>query len=414
MFGRSELRSWDRLSLSQRWPKILFVILAFLSTLAKVWLAGQGHNIDVESWWLLAETVLQGENVYADTSRNNWGPVWCYLCAGTRLAQIHLLGSDALEDFHRLIALVLSLADVAIAFLLARHHSYLAGALFLLNPVSLLVTGFHSHFENIAVLLGLVACLLLDTEDETQPVRFGLAMVILGISLVVKHVLIFLPLWFFFRPKLSRLRRLFSLIPFGVFAISFLPFIHDERALEGIIEHVLMYDSVHLDGFFPYLIHAAIPLKAVEQLFSWVPVFSGIQFVWLAAMMMTGFAVRKKDPQEQLFVYLVAMVVFSSAIANQYLAIPLLTCAVYWRHFSTWWYVALTTVYLSASPVNIGMLPTMAPFAERVQELGLDRWQSIAALFVFLVLYLVANREPASNECSRRWYVPRPDRAAKP
>ena len=412
MFDRSELRSLGWFSSSVRWQIILFLVLALLSILAKVWLAGQGHNIDVESWRLLAETVLQGKSVYADTSRNNWGPIWCYICAGTRYAQAHLLGSDSLEDFHRLIALVLSLADVAIAFLLARHQSYVAGALFLVNPVSLLVTGFHSQFENMAVLLGLVGCLLLDNEDETHPLRFGLAMLILGLSLIVKHVLIFLPFWFFFRPRSSRRRRLFSLLPLGVFAVSFLPFIHDERALEGIIEHVLMYDSQHLDGFFPYLFHAAIPLNAVELLFSWVPVFSGFQFVWLMAMMMTGFAVREKGPQEQLFVYLVAMVVFSSAIANQYLVIPLATCAVYWRHFSAWWYVAVTALYLSASPVNIGMLPTMAPFAERVVGLGLDKWHGITGLFVFLLLYLVADRQMAKSEWSRRWWVPKPGRPA--
>lgn len=407
MFDRSELRSLGWFSSSVRWQMIVFLILALLSILAKVWLAGQGHNIDVESWRLLAETVLQGKSVYADTSRNNWGPIWCYICAGARYAQAHLLGSDSLEDFHRLIALVLSLADVAIAFLLARHQSYVAGALFLVNPVSLLVTGFHSQFENVAVLLGLAGCLLLDDEDEThplRPLRFGLAMLILGLSLVVKHVLIFLPFWFVFRPRASRRRRLFSLLPLGVFAVSFLPFVRDERALEGVLEHVLMYDSEHLDGFFPYLFHAVIPLNAVEALFSWVPVFSGFQFVWLVAMMMTGFAVREKGPKEQLFVYLVAMVVFSSAIANQYLVIPLATCAVYWRHLSVWWYVAVTALYLSASPVNIGMLPAMAPYAETVIELGLDKWHGITALFVFLLLYLVAAGRIATRDSGNiRW-----------
>ncbi len=283
--------------------------------------------------------------------------------------------------------------------------------MFLINPVSLLLTGFHTQFENLAILFALASCLLLDDDQENRPMKFGLAMLLLGISLVAKHVLIFLPIWFFFRPRLSRLQRLASLLPLGIFAASFLPYIRDERALEGIIEHVLLYDSFHLDGFFPYLVQAAFPLKAIEGLFSWVPVFSGFQFVWLVAMLLTGYAVREKGHQEQLLIYLVAMVVFSSALADQYLVIPLITCAVFWRHFTAWWYVLMTALYLSSSPVNIGMLPSMAPFAEALQELGLNRWHSVAALFVFLVLYLIANRrKAATGELGHRWLFPEWDR----
>jgi hypothetical protein len=192
-----------------------------------------------------------------------------------------------------------------------------------------------------------------------------------------------------------------------MFAASFVPFIRDERALEGVIENVLMYKSFHLDGFFPHLVQTAIPLKAIELLFSRVPVFSGFQFVWLVAVLLVGFAVRARDYQEQLLIYLVAIIVFSSAIADQYLAIPLVTCVVYWRHFSNWWYMVVTAVYLSASEANIGMLPSMTSYAEKVRELGLDRSHSVAALFVFLVLYLVANGRHAAGGLGYSWLVPR-------
>ena len=406
---RSRWLGFDFASLSERSLVTLFVALAVLSTGAKVALAGLGHNIDLESWVLLGELVLDGKIVYAETERSNWGPIWSYFCAGTRYAQLHFLGTASLEDFHRLVALFLSFVDVVIAFLLVRCRSFVAGALFLLNPVSLLITGFHSQFENVAIVFGFGACLLLDKDSALHPLRFGLAMTMLGLSLVAKHVLIFLPLWFFFRPHQSRLRRVFSLIPFGVFAVSFLPFIHDERALEGIFDHVLYYDSVHLDGFFPYLVNAAIPLPTIEALFSRMPVFSGFQFVWFAAMMATGFTVRHKSYQEQLFIYLVAMVVFASAIANQYLVIPLVSCAVYWRHFSTWWYVGMATLYLTASPVNVGMLPAMTPYAQRVIESGIDRWHSITALFFFLLLYWLGHYWPRTRVTLPRWLFPEAD-----
>jgi hypothetical protein len=372
----------------------LFLLLAVSSTIAKVFLSGLGHNFDLESWKLFSDLVRNGKNVYAETYRNPYGPIWAYLCAGAGYVQAHFFGSESLVGFHRLLALFLSMVDVAIAVLLARRYSLGIGALFLVNPVSLLITGFHTQFENLAILLALAACLTLQGKEAGSLARYGAAMTALGVSLVVKHILVFLPLWFLLRSGASRRERALSLLPFAVFAASFLPFVGDERGLEGVIEHVLMYDSFHLDGFFPRLVGAFVPLPAIELAFAWVPVFSGFKLVWLAAMMLTGFAVQSRSHTEQLLVYLVAVVAFSSAIADQYLTIPMAACAVYWRRWPVWWYAGVSTIYLASSQSNIGMLPSMASFARGARELGLDRWHSVAALFVLLLLQLAAARKP--------------------
>lgn len=261
----------------------LFALLAVSSTIAKVLLSGLGHNFDLESWALFSDLVRAGKNVYAETYRNPYGPLWAYFCAGAGCVQAQVFGSESLVGFHRLLAFLLSLVDVGIAGLLARRYSLGVGTLFLLNPVSLLITGFHTQFENLAILLALAACLLLEGREAPGLTRHGLAMAGLGVSLVVKHILIFLPLWFLFRPGASRRERALYLVPFALFGASFLPFVGDERGLEGVIEHVLLYDSFHLDGFFPHLVQAFVPLKAIELAFSWVPVFSGFKFVWFAA-----------------------------------------------------------------------------------------------------------------------------------
>ena len=372
----------------------LFLLLAVSSTIAKVFLSGLGHNFDLESWKLFSDLVRNGKNVYAETYRNPYGPIWAYLCAGAGYVQAHFFASESLVGFHRLLALFLSLVDVAIAVLLARRYSLGIGALFLVNPVSLLITGFHTQFENLAILLALAACLSLQGKEAGNLARYGAAMTALGVSLVVKHILVFLPLWFLLRPGASRRERALSLLPFAVFGASFLPFVGDERGLEGVIEHVLMYDSFHLDGFFPRLVGAFVPLTAIELAFAWVPVFSGFKLVWLAAMILTGFAVRSRSHTEQLLVYLVAVVAFSSAIADQYLTIPMAACAVHWRRWPVWWYAGVSTIYLASSQSNIGMLPSMASYARAARELGLDRWHSVAALFVLLLLQLAVARKP--------------------
>ena len=376
---------------------LLFAALAFASIGAKVALAGLGHNFDIESWALFADLVREGKNVYAETYRNPYGPLWAHLCAAISFIQTEGLGSTSIEGFHRLVAFFLALVDVAIAVLLFRRYSFIAGLLFVVNPVSLLVTGFHSQFGNLAVLFALAGCLLLDSPAK-KPLFAGLGLGLLGVSLVTKHLLVFLPLWFFLKPGASRLERLAALSPLALFGLSFLPYVADEPGLEGVIEHVFLYDSFHLDGFFPRLVSLLVPLSAIERLFAWVPVFSGFKFVWMVAMLVTGFAVRGKDRSEQLLVYLAAVLVFSSAIADQYLAIPLVTCAVYWRRVSLGVYVALSALYLSASTANVGMLESMASWSETVRATGLDRWHPVTALFLFLLLYLFDRRARRHEE----------------
>src|SRR5262245_20779499 len=226
---------------------VLFILIAIASTIAKVYMAGLGHNFDLESWAMFADLIRGGRNVYAETYRNPYGPPWAYVCAGISYLQLHVFGSESLVAFHRLVALFLSLVDVALGTLLARRFSFLAGALFLLNPISILITGFHSQFENLAILIAFIACSSLDGRS-----RYVLWMAVLVVSLAVKHILIFLPLWFLFRPGASRRERALSLLPFAIFGASFLPFVSEERGLEGVIEHVLMYDSFNLDAFFPH------------------------------------------------------------------------------------------------------------------------------------------------------------------
>jgi hypothetical protein len=360
---------------------------------AKVYLAGLGHNFDVESWKLFADLVLAGDNVYAETYRNPYGPLWAYACAGLRLVQIHILGSDSLAVFHRLLALLLAAADVAIGYLLARRHSLGAGIFFLLNPVSLLITGFHTQFGNLAVLFALVAAIVLDSlrQGYFLAQRLG-AWILLGVSLATKHILVFLPLWFLLRGGQTRRDRLWCFLPFLVFGLSFLPFVLDERGLEGVIEHVFLYESFHLEGLFPRTLGLAIPAAVFDTLLGWVPVFSGVKFLWLLAMVAVGIVSRERTHEEQVFLYLVAMLVFSTAMADQYLAIPLAAVAVHWKRVLAWIYVAASALYLSGSEANIGMLSGLSGYAQTVRGIGLQRWHPVIVLAVLLLLNLRAVR----------------------
>jgi hypothetical protein len=56
------------------------------------------------------------------------------------------------------------------------------------------------------------------------------------------------------------------------------------------------------------------------------------KILFFISMILLGFLFENKNLREIFYFYLITIVVFSSAIVNQYLAIPLLTMAIYWNN----------------------------------------------------------------------------------
>lgn len=198
--------------------KTAFAIVALASLVAKVLLATCGHNYDLDSYRIVASLVLQGKSFYANTSRFNYGPLWAYMLAGFQQLSNSLPAMGG-ESFHVVVASFLGITDVALAAVLAVSYRYGAGIFFLCCPATILLTGYHSQFENFALLAGLAAWLQIRDGFTTAP-RLVLAALLLGLSLVIKHVLFLFPLWVLFWPKLgSGWKR----VTFGLIACDLCP-----------------------------------------------------------------------------------------------------------------------------------------------------------------------------------------------
>lgn len=377
----------------------VFFALALVSLVAKLLIACLGNTFDMESFQLVARLVNDGKTAYAETPRYNYGPVWMGMLGAARWLQMWLLDSDALGILHIKIAGLLAYADVVLAFALAVRFSYVAGLLFLLNPVSLLLTGYHSQFDNLAVMMGLLGWLLVcgkpgehggGTEKRaTRELWWGAGL--LGLSLMTKHILIFFPLWIWFRRDVTwRWKLALTAIPYGLFLLGFVPFLFDPASREGVVENVFKYRVSYMTGFYPRLVNLVVPQNVIDRALGWIPVFGGFKAVWFVSMMAAGWLLRRVPLKEYLLFYLVAMVVFSVQLADQYLAIPLIACAVFWRSPWTWAYGILTIIYLLCSPDNIGCQPFLEQQAARISQLGITYWRPVSMLFIFLVLRMYA------------------------
>lgn len=281
---------------------MLLVVVAGLG--ARLLAATRGHNYDVDSDQIISDIVNHGGNVYAATTRYNYGPVWFNI-----LHALSLLARHNAVVLRYFIAGFLALVDVGIFFVLRRRFGNLVAALFFLNPVSILITGYHSQFDNLAVLLGLLAMLLVGDEfDRPLGRRKYFGLIVLGISLTTKHLLFVFPFWLAIKQKGFFQKLAMVLTPLAVFALSFVPYWHEGK--QGIIRNVFSYRSFTNDFFYNLFVPQVVQFILSDQT------------VWFLMLGTFAFICRQKRAVESLLFYTCVLVVASPAVANQYLAIP--------------------------------------------------------------------------------------------
>ena len=265
-------------------------------------------NFDVGAYETVAALVRSGGSPYHEGVRYNYSPLWAFIVAGLSRA------SDALSiPFASLVGSLLIVADAATAGLLYRlagRGPKGAGAalLFFANPVSILATGHYLQFDNVAVLF-LVAAVCAVQADRP---RGWMASGALSVSLLVKHITVFFPPLFVAGPKRSRVTPVAAVLPYAVFAASFLPF---WRSWPAIRTQVFAYRGGTEDYGIGHL-RAGLP--------AWLPTA-----LFLAAMAIAIAAFRKDAlPRACLKLFLV-MLIFTPGICEYYFVWPIALGSLY-------------------------------------------------------------------------------------
>jgi hypothetical protein len=237
---------------------------------------------DTESYEIVAAIEARHGNVYAETRRYNYSPLWARL-----LAVFDVLGRVSRLGLLRTVGLFLFAADAATAWLVARlaaragsarlaagagsarlaagagaARNGLAGLLFFANPVSVLVSSRHLQFDGLSIFFLLLAILAFRSAGGVRAASASASASVtwLSVSLLVKHVTWFHPLLFARRGGLRR--AAWYAIPYAAFAASFLPY---AASWPEIRDHVFRYRS--LSG--NYGTEALLLIGGVP---SWLPV----------------------------------------------------------------------------------------------------------------------------------------------
>lgn len=294
-----------------------FVLLISVGIFLRFVVMSLGHNFDWESYCVVGEISGNLRNVYAETSRYNYGMI--FFCIQGLLYRVSQIKPDSYEIIYRvLMVTTLTLADLGITYYIAKKFSLRKALIFFLNPISIIITGYHNQFDNIAILLALLTLVFYNEEDKFNKRDVGFVLTF-ALCLMTKHMLFMLPAFLLLKNGLNWKKKIvYSCFPPFLFLLSFVPFvIGNEAALQGIINNVFLYRSFNNAPLF-ILVYNLIDFPAGLRI-----------FVYMGMMILTAFITRKFNYETQLLLYLIAMVAFSSAIANQYLVIPMVALCVF-------------------------------------------------------------------------------------
>lgn len=288
-----------------------------------------GHNYDWESYCIVGEIVTGGGNVYAQTARYNYGPFF-FVIQGLLYKIATLAPSDVeLVLFRVLMVAILTFVDLGITLFIGKKYSVIGAVIFFLNPVSIIITGYHNQFDNIALLFALISTLYFNEEERFSAKDYWLIFW-LTLCLIAKHILFLMPVFLLFKRNLPIKKKMaYALLPPLLFLISFVPFcVGNSEALFGIIENVFLYRSFN-----------NAPL--INFIYKIVGFPNGLKFfVYIGLMCILAYYVKDFDFSDILLLYTIAMVAFSSAIANQYLIIPMAALCI----LNTGWFKYLYSI----------------------------------------------------------------------
>lgn len=315
---------------------LLLIVANILAILIKLLIARQGYTYDFHSYLIVSDLVLDSKNVYSGTDRYNYGPVW-FLILGT----LRWLWHDP-QAFQIAIVVFLSLCDFLLSLIFYKKISRIAGVLFALNPVSAIVSGYYAQFDTLAILLGFLA-LIFETDEKKLNRNSVTSAILLGLSLCIKHLLIFLPFCLLIR-KLGRGTNLKaalipSIIAYCIFLVSFLPFTNEDN-YSLIINHVFLYQSVHNVGLLRGFIESIFGQNiSSSYLFA---------FLLLAGTSIFALITSKSSLAEFIALHIAAVFCLLPGMAPQYLAFILPVWLINWRSIYFCFAVLIATALLIA------------------------------------------------------------------
>lgn len=294
----------SKLKFVLRPTNFLIFFLLTLGIFARFALVSRGYNDDFKHYQWVIDATRQGFTAW-QTDKYNYGPIWWYLLKMADWTHLH----TGISVRYSIVG-ILTFADLFIAYFIYKFKGSFLGTLFFVNPISIIISGYHNQFDNLSIAFVCLAILkAINVDNKPITTNDFIVVSLLGASLTTKHIFIFFIIWIAIRQKTLVRKLLYAIGPFLVFVLSFAPFLASSWV--SIKLNVIDYRSTNNAPFF----------QTIEILtgFSVGTQFATVFFV--SILLIIGLVLREIAIDHLLFIYCIVVVAFSPALANQYLAI---------------------------------------------------------------------------------------------
>jgi len=301
-----------------RYAWVLILCVAAISRLVPNALLHKGAGYDIESYQIVADTVLNRQDVYSNPdagSRHPYLPLQMYWLAVSRW-----LTERFSLPFATVVRIAPILADILIAvtlyFLLMKRApsvAFFGGMLYALNPIPIYVSAYHGQFDSIPALFILLAIYWL---SRSSWMTGGM----LGIGILVKSwpVLAFPALFFGTKLWRGRLKVAFLAIAIPLAGVGVYLYFFDGSPLL-IFNKALTYNwGIGVWGY-GYLVRLlTIALPDFNPLLGKLLLY-GRQITIAILAITWWFRARKQKPEAEILTILVTFIAWTHAFSIQYL-----------------------------------------------------------------------------------------------
>lgn len=308
-------------------------------------------NFDMQNFFIDAVIFMDGKwNIYKYQPSYNYSPALFVMLGVIG----HIQRMIKVIPFHTLVRLTVSAFDIATLLLLTgfavrlRKPVVRTATLFFLNPVTIILSGFHAHVDSIALFLVLAGIWMVDPDVRFIRRLIGYGLITCG--LIMKHVVLFPVLAV--TMSLSGMRRIRGLTVFAamvvLFLMTFIPFWPEART--EITEHVFKFQGLATLSGITYMLYAWC------KECTWLGQYSYTTYrtVFMAMAFLFTVMVPKRDILRSMNLVILFFLTFTSAHAAQYFVLPVAVGSL----FPTKWFVlysAVTSMFLIGNEAELNV-----------------------------------------------------------
>ena len=358
-------RGWSRPS--PRFPLLCLLLIALFVRLLPGMVLVQNSNYDIESYSLVANHVVAGEDVYSSPDvlgRHPYLPFEMYWMGLAKWISLQLHG-----QFTTVVKLLPIVADAIISLVifiilrrsLPEHQAFFGSLVYALNPVPIMVSAYHGQFDSVALLF-----LVLGVWQASRSDLYAGGWMGLGILAKSWPVLALPSLIISFNSNKQRWVILITSCAVPILGVIVYVFRFHARFVTVILNALSYNHGIGVWGY-TYLLRLLGYLLPTwwAQVFS--AIYSNARFITLAILIVIWWLVaRKEHLVAGVLTILVGFLAFTHAFAIQYL-IWLIPFAILSQEYRWLWvytlsgfsymFLAYNTLILNPGITNLLPMP---------------------------------------------------------